>query len=135
LEVLILIGDNIKFYRKKNQLTQDDIAEACNVTRQAVSKWENGKTQPDIQTLSMLASTLEVSEEDLIYGPSDSEKKTLTKIKENTTVEKTVDVGATVGTALAVVLSYVKWKSIGWAILHGCLGWVYIIYYAIRYGM
>ena len=125
----------MKFYRKKNQLTQDDIAEACNVTRQAVSKWENGKTQPDIQTLSMLASTLEVSEEDLIYGPSDSEKKTLTKIKENTTVEKTVDVGATVGTALAVVLSYVKWKSIGWAILHGCLGWVYIIYYAIRYGM
>ena len=130
-----MIGDNIKFYRKKNQLTQDDIAEACNVTRQAVSKWENGKTQPDIQTLSMLASTLEVSEEDLIYGPSDSEKKTLTKITENTTVEKTVDVGATVGTALAVVLSYVKWKSIGWAILHGCLGWVYIIYYAIRYGM
>ncbi len=122
-----MIGDNIKFYRKKNQLTQDDIAEACNVTRQAVSKWENGKTQPDIQTLSMLASTLEVSEEDLIYGPSDSEKKTLTKIKENTTVEKTVDVGATVGTALAVVLSYVKWKSIGWAILHGCLGWVYIM--------
>ncbi len=130
-----MIGDNIKFYRKKNQLTQDDIAAACNVTRQAVSKWENGKTQPDIQTLSMLAGTLEVSEEDLIYGPSDSEKKTLTKIKENTTVEKTVDVGATVGTALAVVLSYVKWKSIGWAILHGCLGWVYIIYYAIRYGM
>ena len=130
-----MIGDNIKFYRKKNQLTQDDIAEACNVTRQAVSKWENGKTQPDIQTLSMLASTLEVSEEDLIYGLSDSEKKALTKIKESTTVEKTVDVGATVGTALAVVLSYVKWKSIGWAILHGCLGWVYIIYYAIRYGM
>lgn len=130
-----MIGDNIKFYRRKNQLTQDDIAAACNVTRQAVSKWENGKTQPDIQTLSMIASTLEVSEEDLIYGPSDSEKKTLTKIKENTTVEKTVDVGATVGTALAVVLSYVKWKSIGWAILHGCLGWVYIIYYAIRYGM
>ena len=130
-----MIGDNIKFYRKKNLLTQDDIAEACNVTRQAVSKWENGKTQPDIQTLSMLASTLEVSEEDLIYGPFDSEKKMLTKIKENTTVEKTVDVGATVGTALAVVLSYVKWKSIGWAILHGCLGWVYIIYYAIRYGM
>lgn len=130
-----MIGDNIRFYRRKNQLTQDDIAAACNVTRQAVSKWENGKTQPDIQTLSMLAGTLEVSEEDLIYGPSDSEKKTLTKIKENTTVEKTVDVGATVGTALAVVLSYVKWKSIGWAILHGCLGWVYIIYYAIRYGM
>ena len=37
-----MIGDNIKFYRKKNQLTQDDIAKGCSVTRQAVSKWENG---------------------------------------------------------------------------------------------
>lgn len=128
-----MIGDNIKFYRKKNQLTQDDIAEACNVTRQTVSKWENGKTQPDIQTLSMLANVLEISEEDLIYGPSASEKKVITKLKENTTVEKSVDIGAAVGTSLAVVLSYLKWKSIGWAIVHGCLGWVYIIYYAIRY--
>ena len=56
MEVLILIGDNIKFYRKKNQLTQDDIAEACNVTRQAVSKWENGETVPDIEKCDRLAS-------------------------------------------------------------------------------
>ena len=92
-----------------------------------------GKTQPDIQTLSMIANVLEVSEEDLIYGPTDSEKKTITKLKENTTVEKSIDTGAALGTALAVVLSYIKWKSIGWAILHGILGWVYVIYFAIRY--
>ena len=128
-------GILIREARIKKNYTQSELGDLIGVSNKAVSRWENGKTQPDIQTLSMLASTLEVSEEDLIYGPSDSEKKTLTKIKENTTVEKTVDVGATVGTALAVVLSYVKWKSIGWAILHGCLGWVYIIYYAIRYGM
>ena len=51
-----MIGDNIKFYRKKNQLTQDDIAEACNVTRQAVSKWVNGETIPDIEKCDRLAS-------------------------------------------------------------------------------
>ena len=51
-----MIGDNIKFYRKKNQLTQDDIAEACNVTRQAVSKWEQGETVPDIEKCDRLAS-------------------------------------------------------------------------------
>lgn len=51
-----MIGDNIKFYRKKNQLTQDDIAEACNVTRQTVSKWENGETIPDIEKCDRLAS-------------------------------------------------------------------------------
>ena len=127
-----MIGDNIKFYRKKNQLTQDDIAKECSVTRQAVSKWENGKTQPDIQTLSMIANVLEVSEEDLIYGPTDSEKKTITKLKENTTVEKSIDTGAALGTALAVVLSYIKWKSIGWGIFYGILGWGDVIYFSLR---
>jgi hypothetical protein len=37
------------------------------------------------------------------------------------------------GMALAVTISYVANKSIGWAILHGCFGWIYVIYYAIQY--
>lgn len=45
----------------------------------------------------MLANVLEISEEDLIYGPSASEKKVITKLKENTTVEKSVDIGAALG--------------------------------------
>ena len=49
-----MIGDNIKFYRKKNQLTQDDIAEACNVTRQAVSKWENGSVLPNLDYIMVV---------------------------------------------------------------------------------
>lgn len=63
-----MIGDNIKFYRKKNQLTQDDIAEACNVTRQAVSKWENGSNMPDISTLVELAEFYDVSIPEIIDG-------------------------------------------------------------------
>lgn len=35
--------------------------------------------------------------------------------------------------ALAMIISYVQWKSIGWAILHGVFGWGYVIYYLIRY--
>lgn len=42
-------------------------------------------------------------------------------------------VGVNVGTAVAVVISYLKWKSIGWAILHGSLGWFYIVYYILKY--
>lgn len=41
--------------------------------------------------------------------------------------------GISFGCALAMVISYVKWQSIGWAILHGFLGWIYVIYYAIQY--
>jgi len=63
-----LIGDNIKFYRKKNQLTQDDIAEACNVTRQAVSKWENGESLPTVDNLYALSRLLHTSVDDILIG-------------------------------------------------------------------
>ena len=63
-----MIGDNIKFYRKKNQLTQDDIAEACNVTRQAVSKWENGESLPTVDNLYALSRLLHTSVDDILIG-------------------------------------------------------------------
>ncbi|NCA67939.1 MAG: hypothetical protein EOM87_07750, partial [Clostridia bacterium] len=42
--------------------------------------------------------------------------------------------GLGIGVALAVVISYVNWHSIGWAILHGILNWAYVIYFIIKYG-
>jgi hypothetical protein len=41
--------------------------------------------------------------------------------------------GVGFGSALAMVISYSNWHSIGWAILHGVFSWGYVIYYAIRY--
>lgn len=46
------------------------------------------------------------------------------------TVEST---GVGLGSVIAVILSYTKWHSIGWAIIHGVLGWAYVIYYLIEY--
>ena len=45
------VGNFIKEIRKKNNLTQKDLADKYNVTFQAVSKWENGKNMPDISIL------------------------------------------------------------------------------------
>ena len=44
-----------------------------------------------------------------------------------------VSSGLSMGSALAIVLSYVEHKSILWAILHGILSWFYVIYFAIVY--
>ena len=41
--------------------------------------------------------------------------------------------GITFGSALAMVISYCTWHSIGCAIVHGLFSWVYVIYYIIRY--
>jgi hypothetical protein len=42
--------------------------------------------------------------------------------------------GFGIGTIIAAILSWLKWHSIGWAIIHGLLGWLYVIYYALKYG-
>ena len=62
------IGKNIKYYRAKQGMTQDYLAERLNVTRQAVSNWETGKTQPGIETLTALGELFGISVEELIYG-------------------------------------------------------------------
>lgn len=54
-------------------------------------------------------------------------------MKKNTKITSTVKSGITFGSALAIVISYVNWHSIGWAIFHGLLSWVYVIYYIIKY--
>lgn len=63
-----MIGENIKYFRTKMNLTQDKLAEKLDVTRQAISKWENNKGEPDLDMLSSIATALEVSVEDLLYG-------------------------------------------------------------------
>ena len=48
-------------------------------------------------------------------------------------IRYTVRAGISFGSCLAIVISYTAWHSIGWAIFHGLLSWVYVIYYIIRY--
>ena len=127
-----VIGKNIKKNRSEKGMTQVQLAENLHVTRQAVSNWEQGKTQPDVETLSAIAEVFDVPVEELIYG-SESHTHRDSKIVIEKTTEKGIDIGAAVGVALAVVLSYTKWQSLGWAIFHGLLNWVYVIYYVIRY--
>lgn len=62
------INKNIKKMRNEKNLTQEELAQKINVTRQAVSNWENAKTQPDLETLTASASALEIDFEMLLYG-------------------------------------------------------------------
>ena len=67
------VGKNLKQLRQREKLTQDALAERLHVTRQAVSSWETGKTQPDIETLTTLAEALNADVRELIYGPGREE--------------------------------------------------------------
>lgn len=61
-----IIGKNIYALRKKNGLTQEELAERVNVTFQAVSKWENGHSLPDISVLPLLANVLNCNIDSLL---------------------------------------------------------------------
>lgn len=61
--------DVIKTLREKNNLTQDELAERLMVTRQAVSRWENGETEPNTETLKLLSKEFNVSINTLLGSP------------------------------------------------------------------
>ena len=64
----INISNNIADLRKKKGITQEQLATALNISPQAVSKWETNTSQPDTQTLPLIAKYFEVSIDYLFYG-------------------------------------------------------------------
>jgi len=61
-----MINENIKKYRKKKGISQEEMAVKLNVVRQTVSKWENGLSVPDADVLIHIAELLEVSVSQLL---------------------------------------------------------------------
>lgn len=59
----------LRTLREKKNLTQDQLAERVMVTRQAVSRWENGETQPNTDTLKILSREFDVSINTLLGSP------------------------------------------------------------------
>ena len=74
----IKIGKFISECRKEKKLTQSQLAEKMNITDKAVSKWENGKSLPDISLLLPLCEILGISLNELFIGehiPNDKLKE------------------------------------------------------------
>ncbi len=61
-------GEKLQMLRKKNQLSQEGLAEMLGVSRQAVSKWELGEGYPEVEKLLILSNKLNVSLDSLLGG-------------------------------------------------------------------
>lgn len=62
------IAENLKRYRNKNQLSQEELAEKLAISRQSISKWETGENLPSIDNLITLSEILSVSLDELATG-------------------------------------------------------------------
>ena len=71
------LGKRIAMLRRQKGLKQDDLASALDVSPQAVSKWENDQTCPDISLLPRLAQLLGVSVDELLSGKKEDLPQTV----------------------------------------------------------
>lgn len=55
------LGENLKSAREENHFSQEYVAKQLNISRQAISKWENGKGYPDLDNLVLLSKLYDVS--------------------------------------------------------------------------
>ncbi len=79
----LTIGENIRNFRKKNDLTQEALAERLGVTYQSISRWENGTTYPDLELLPAISEMLSVTVDELIGMPQiEKEKRALETVDE-----------------------------------------------------
>lgn len=99
----------LKNLREKNNLTQEQLAERVQVTRQAVSRWETGLSVPDADTLSKLADVLEIKVSELLGS----------EIKEETNKNEVAEQLAKISEQLALKNRRHKriWKVIGFILL------------------
>ena len=71
----LTIGENIRNFRKKNNLTQEELADRLGVTYQSVSRWENGATYPDLELLPAISELLSVTVDELLGMPQIEKEK------------------------------------------------------------
>ncbi|TYS61343.1 helix-turn-helix transcriptional regulator [Sutcliffiella horikoshii] len=69
------LGEQIRTIRNKENLSQEQLGQKMDVTRQAIYKRESGKGYPDIQNLIKLSELFEISIDELIKGASSYQSK------------------------------------------------------------
>lgn len=74
-------GENLRKLRKERGLSQEQLAEKINVSRQAVSKWEQGGGYPETEKIILIAKNLNVSLDYLLVGIESEEKSEMQKEK------------------------------------------------------
>ena len=77
------IGKFISELRKEKNLTQDQLAEKLGVTSKSISRWENGKTMPDVSLFEPLCKELNITINEFLSGEKIDKKDYQDKFEEN----------------------------------------------------
>ena len=125
------IGSKIKTLRLSKSMTQEQLAKALHVSAQAVSKWENGKSYPDIHSLLLPSALFDVSLDQLIKGDLETMKQEV-----NAAEVKAMNRDAIIYTVLLAATIILPVPLIKWFGLYGLIPelllWGSAMYFALR---
>lgn len=92
------IGSRIRQYRKDKDLTQEQLANKINVTKNRISNWEQGINRPDVEIIGNICRVLNVSPSDLLDVHlsddvlTEHEKKVIKAYREKTEIQNAVNI-------------------------------------------
>ena len=81
----------LKSIRIKNNLTQDEMAEKLLVTRQAISRWENGETEPNIESLKLLSTIFNISINTILEAHKNSSVSVRMPLDDDNMISREID--------------------------------------------
>ena len=124
------LGEQIKKYRAKANLSQEELADRIFVSRQTISNWENDKNYPDIKSIVLMSEVFQVSLDNLIKGDIERMKKEIdtreyARFQKDSTVFTVLFIAMLI---LPVPLMLLKWFGLA---LYLCLSGTGM-YFALR---
>jgi transcriptional regulator with XRE-family HTH domain len=123
------LGSQLKWFRQSKNFSQEDVAQKVGVTRQAVYKWENNKSYPDIDNLILLSELYEVTIDELIKESENaSENLDKKKIRMNMRKDDENDFGFFIGIVLIFIGIFIKIEEVSLFIT--ILGMLIITFYS-----
>ncbi|MCU5431307.1 helix-turn-helix domain-containing protein [Bacillus cereus group sp. MYBK163-2] len=103
------ISKSILDYRKRNNLSQEQLASKIGVTRQAISKWEQEKGTPDIENLILLSEEMNISLDNLIKGNNGIKERIMNN-------EKAIKIHLLVILFLVAIIIYIAYFTLTYKI-------------------
>lgn len=125
------IGSKIKTLRLSKSMTQEQLAKALHVSAQAVSKWENGKSYPDIHSLLLLSALFDVSLDQLIKGDLETMKQEVNAADVRAMNRDAIIFSILLAATIILPVPLIKWFGL-YGLIPELLLWGSAMYFALR---
>lgn len=122
-----IVAENLTYLRKKNSLTQIELAKKINYSDKAVSRWENGEALPDVETLQRICDVYNLPINYLFEVHDKSDLTSEAKFKYQVKITIEIIVITTIWTIITILFLYAKaylnivfWQAFIWGIPITC---------------